>query len=75
MSKGELEPGANRLPNPEEFFLRSDAEIDALWRSGKRVFIVTEIRHLEGLPDLDPAPRTVTRDRKRLVLANFDRGP
>ncbi len=70
---GELEPGADRLGNPAPYFLRNLPDVIALWGSGKRVYIVTELRHLNLLGELDPSPRTVARDRKRLVLANFER--
>ena len=69
---GELQFGASSAPDATDFFWIGRRPLSERWRSGPRMFIVTEDDCEAGLAALlDPPPRVLARDGSRVVLVNF----
>jgi 4-amino-4-deoxy-L-arabinose transferase-like glycosyltransferase len=68
----EIEAGALVAPDRDEYFWDDTGRLEREWKSGRRVFIVTDDKFVPDLDHLlDPAPRILVQDHKRVVLVNF----
>jgi 4-amino-4-deoxy-L-arabinose transferase-like glycosyltransferase len=72
MAYNELDVLAMQSPDRAEFFWDDTSRLAREWSSGRRVFIATN-RELEpALSELlEPEPRVLVRDDRRVVLVNF----
>ncbi|HEY8516387.1 MAG TPA: glycosyltransferase family 39 protein [Candidatus Binatia bacterium] len=68
----EIRFGALIAPNHDELFWNDFERIEQEWSSGRRVFIATDVKHIPFLQkELDPTPRILVQDQRRVVLVNF----
>lgn len=68
----EVEAGALTAPDREEWFWQDFGRLEREWSSGRRVFMATDRKHLPELEGkLDPKPRLLVQDHRRVVLVNF----
>ncbi|MEW6271312.1 MAG: hypothetical protein AB1689_18685, partial [Thermodesulfobacteriota bacterium] len=68
----EIRFGALIAPNHDELFWDDFERVESEWSSGRRVFIATDVKHIPFLEqELDPAPRVLVQDHRRVVLVNF----
>jgi len=68
----EVEAGALTAPDREEWFWQDFDRLAREWSSGRRVFMATDRKHLPELEGkLDPKPRLLVQDHRRVVLVNF----
>ena len=68
----EIEFGALIAPDHDDYFWDDIDRLAKGWSSGRRVFIVTDAKHIPYLGEhLVPAPQILVQDHKRVVLVNF----
>jgi len=68
----EIEAGALVAPDRDEYFWDDRDRLEREWKSGRRVFIVTDEKFVDDLNALlDPAPQILVQDHRRVVLVNF----
>jgi hypothetical protein len=68
----EIRFGAERATDRDHFFWHDTERLAREWRSGRRIFIATEKKRVPELNALlDPPPRVLVTDRKRVLLVNF----
>jgi 4-amino-4-deoxy-L-arabinose transferase-like glycosyltransferase len=64
--------GAQHAPDHDELFWNDFGRVESEWSSGRRVFIVTDVKHIPFLEsELEPTPRILVQDHRRVVLVNF----
>jgi hypothetical protein len=70
-SYGEIRDGAETAPDHDEWFWDEPDRLKDAWGS-RRVFIATEAKWIPELNRiLDPDPRILVQDHRRVVLVNF----
>jgi 4-amino-4-deoxy-L-arabinose transferase-like glycosyltransferase len=68
----EIEAGALVAPDRDAFFWDDLDRLQREWKSGRRVFIVTDTKFVPDLNgSLEPLPQLLVRDHNRVVLVNF----
>jgi hypothetical protein len=68
---GEIRDGAERAPDHDQWFWKDPQLLRQAWSSG-RVFVATDVRWVPELSQLlDPEPRILVQDHRRVVLVNF----
>lgn len=68
---GEIKDGARTAPDHDDWFWDDPERLKAAWGS-KRVFVATEAKWIPELTALlDPDPRILVQDHRRVVLVNF----
>ncbi len=68
----EIAFGARIAPDHDAYFWDDFELLQKEWSSGRRVFIATEEKHIPFLAEaLEPAPRLLVQDQRRVVLVNF----
>jgi 4-amino-4-deoxy-L-arabinose transferase-like glycosyltransferase len=68
----EIAEGAQSAPDHDDWFWNDFSRLEREWASGRRVFIATDKKHIPHLTEeLDPKPRLLVQDHRRVVLVNF----
>jgi 4-amino-4-deoxy-L-arabinose transferase-like glycosyltransferase len=68
---GEIRDGAERSPDHEAWFWKDPERLREAWAAG-RVFVATDVRWIPELREiLEPDPRILVQDHRRVVLVNF----
>ncbi|MBY0274628.1 phospholipid carrier-dependent glycosyltransferase [Candidatus Binatia bacterium] len=68
---GEIKEGARTAPDHDDWFWDDPERLKAVWGS-KRVFVATEAKWIPELTALlEPDPRILVQDHRRVVLVNF----
>ncbi len=67
----EIDAGAGWAPDRAEYFWTDPERLASEWRSGKKVFVATDRRYVEQLATLEPAPRILATEGRRVLLVNF----
>lgn len=68
----EIYAGAVTAPDHDDWFWNDFGRLEREWTSGRRVFIATDAKHIPELTQrLDPDPRLLVQDHRRVVLVNF----
>jgi len=68
---GEIKDGALTAPDHDAWFWNDPATLEEAWAS-RRVFVATDMRWVPELRELlDPEPRILVQDHRRVVLVNF----
>lgn len=68
---GEIKDGALTAPDHDDWFWNDPARLKDAWAT-RRVFLATDLRWVPELRALlDPEPRILVQDHRRVVLVNF----
>ena len=71
-SFNEIDHLARLSPDFDEHFWTDPRRLAELWKSGRKGFVATDLRMAPELASvLDPEPRILARDGKRVLLVNF----
>jgi len=68
----EIAFGAKIAPDHDAWFWDDLEQLEREWSSGRRVFVATDAKHIPFLSrELEPTPRLLVQDQRRVVLVNF----